>query len=69
MSVFTFINSSLSFRRYLEQAAELGLSEHPADYPLMFKELREFGKRAEQAMFAATNGVNTHKGAVFPLVL
>ena len=67
MSVFTFINSSLSFRRYLEQAAELGLSEHPADYPLMFKELREFGKRAEQAMFAATNGVNTHKGAVFSL--
>ncbi|MFC2685495.1 MAG: triphosphoribosyl-dephospho-CoA synthase CitG [Limosilactobacillus oris] len=67
MSVFTFINSSLSFRRYLEQAAELGLSEHPADYPLMFKELRELGKRAEQAMFAATNGVNTHKGAVFSL--
>lgn len=67
MSVFIFINSSLSFRRYLEQAAELGLSEHPADYPLMFKELRELGKRAEQAMFAATNGVNTHKGAVFSL--
>ncbi|EQC58188.1 hypothetical protein N219_12145 [Limosilactobacillus fermentum MTCC 8711] len=33
----------------------------------MFKELREFGKRAEQAMFTATHDVNTHKGAVFSL--
>lgn len=67
MDVFTFINSSLSLRRYLSQAATLGLHGRPADYPLMFKELREFGKRAEQAMFTATGGVNTHKGAVFSL--
>ena len=30
-------------------------------------ELREQGRDAERAMFAATNGVNTHKGALFLL--
>lgn len=67
MDAFTFINSAVSLRRYLHQAAEVGMNANTADYPLMFNELREFGKVAEQDMFAATKGVNTHKGAVFSL--
>jgi holo-ACP synthase/triphosphoribosyl-dephospho-CoA synthase len=67
MDAFTFINSSVSLHHYLHQAAALGMFTHPASYQDLFKELREFGKVAEQAMFHATNGVNTHKGAVFSL--
>ena len=33
------------------------------------KELEKLGTEAESAMFAATNGVNTHKGAVFLFLL
>ena len=32
-----------------------------------FRQLRTVGLEAEQIMFAATNGVNTHKGAIFLL--
>ena len=35
----------------------------------LFSRLRELGKRAEREMYAATGGVNTHKGAVFTLGL
>ena len=35
----------------------------------LFPLLREIGKRAEHEMYAATGGVNTHKGAVFTLGL
>ena len=35
----------------------------------LFSRLREIGKRAESEMYAATGGVNTHKGAVFTLGL
>lgn len=67
MDAFTFVNSSLSLHHYLYQAALLGIRTTSTDYPALFKELREFGKVAEQAMFKATAGVNTHKGAVFTL--
>ena len=35
----------------------------------LFSRLREIGKHAEREMYAATGGVNTHKGAVFTLGL
>ena len=35
----------------------------------LFPKLREIGKRAEREMYAATGGVNTHKGAIFTLGL
>ncbi len=34
-----------------------------------FKQLREVGKIAEQKMFEMTNGINTHKGAIFLMLL
>jgi len=42
-----------------------GLTERPA----ALRRLRSLGRRAEAAMFAATGGVNTHKGLVFSLGL
>lgn len=67
MDVYTFINSSLSLREYLEKAAELGLTFAGADLKKMFQELRLAGQEAEKTMLKATRGVNTHKGAIFSL--
>lgn len=67
MDVFTFINSSISLREYLQQAAELGMHFIDNDLQVMFNSLRHMGQQAEEKMFTATNGVNTHKGAIFSL--
>ncbi|KRL88212.1 2-(5-triphosphoribosyl)-3-dephosphocoenzyme-a synthase [Lacticaseibacillus pantheris DSM 15945 = JCM 12539 = NBRC 106106] len=66
MTVFTFIDSSLSLQPYLQLCAQLGDS-WTAELPGLFKELRSAGVKAEQAMFSATGGINTHKGAIFSL--
>lgn len=67
MDVFMFIDSALSLRQYFAQSVELGTSFDQADLTKMFAQLRQYGIEAEKAMFAATQGVNTHKGAVFSL--
>lgn len=67
MDVYTFINSSVALREYFEQASQLGESFTGNDLIEMFASLREKGIQAEKAMFAATNNVNTHKGAIFSL--
>lgn len=67
MDVFLFIDSALSLHHYFEQSVDLGMSFDQDDLTLMFKRLRTFGIEAEKTMFEATNGINTHKGAVFSL--
>ncbi|WP_125565221.1 triphosphoribosyl-dephospho-CoA synthase CitG [Companilactobacillus insicii] len=68
MDIFMFLDSSLSLQNYLRKCAWAGLNyQTDTDYRDIFREIREFGKIAEKDMFAATNGVNTHKGAVFSL--
>lgn len=67
MDVFTFVNSSLALEEYLDKAAEIGESFTGTDLTIMFNRLREKGVLAEKAMLTATQGVNTHKGAVFSL--
>lgn len=67
MDVFLFIDSALSLHHYFEQSVDLGMNFTATDLTLMFKKLRTFGIEAEKTMFKATNGVNTHKGAVFSL--
>ncbi|KRL53423.1 triphosphoribosyl-dephospho-CoA synthase [Lacticaseibacillus manihotivorans] len=66
MSVFTFIDSSLSLQPYLTICAQAG-DGWVGTLPELFASLRRAGITAEREMFAATNGVNTHKGAVFSL--
>lgn len=34
---------------------------------LIFKNLRDLGKKAEKEMYKATNGINTHKGTIFSM--
>lgn len=67
MDVFTFVDSATALRPYFEAAAELGGTYSDSDLAGLFAVLRPLGVTAEQTMFAATKGVNTHKGAVFSL--
>ena len=69
MDFYTFIDSAAAltpwFRRFFLLGAELSRCEAgPA-----FDRLRFPGMLAEADMFAATGGVNTHKGMIFSLAL
>ncbi|MFT8824816.1 MAG: triphosphoribosyl-dephospho-CoA synthase CitG [Liquorilactobacillus mali] len=67
MDVFTFIESAQSLRSYFHLAQEIGFEFAGNSLPEMFNQLRRVGVEAERKMFHATNGVNTHKGAIFSL--
>lgn len=69
MNVYLFIDSSLSLESYFRQAAKIGADFTGQDLRQMFEQLRQAGIKAEEAMFTATNSVNTHKGAIFSLGL
>lgn len=55
--------SAESLRGYFEDAARMGMEG------CGMAELRERGKQAEADMFAATGGVNTHKGLIYTMGL
>lgn len=63
MNYNTFVKSEKalkeSMRRYLEEGFEVDEDT--------FSNLRKIGLKAERDMFQATNGINTHKGAIFLL--
>ena len=67
MDFFTFADSTAALFPYFAECARIGRENRAAPAPDTFKALREAGKKAEAAMFAATRGVNTHKGAIFSL--
>ena len=67
MDLFTFIDSACALRNYFETCVRIGLAHRGKTPSACFPALRAAGLAAEQAMYAATGGVNTHKGAVFSL--
>ncbi|WEV70938.1 triphosphoribosyl-dephospho-CoA synthase CitG [Lactobacillus sp. ESL0785] len=67
MNIYTFIDSSLSLTQYLTDAVIIGRNFKQTDLRQMFFLLRQKGISAEKAMFTATEGINTHKGAIFAL--
>nr|WP_137597107.1 triphosphoribosyl-dephospho-CoA synthase CitG [Paucilactobacillus kaifaensis] len=67
MTVFTFIDSSVSLQSYFNQCVQAGLVFGNNDLTQLFETIRPLGIQAEKDMFAVTKGVNTHKGAVFSL--
>ena len=67
MDLFTFINSACALHPYFEQCVRIGRQTEHLPAKKTFEELRKEGMRAEHAMFAATRGVNTHKGAIFSM--
>lgn len=60
MDLPLFQRSAQSLRPYFRQAAALGLGQAACMAPL-----QQAGLAAEGTMFAATGGVNTHKGAIY----
>ncbi|WP_429976031.1 triphosphoribosyl-dephospho-CoA synthase CitG [Enterococcus sp. DIV0086] len=69
MDIFTFIESSISLGPYFESFVQTGLELK--EFPIIetFTLIRKIGLEAETAMFFATKGINTHKGAIFSLAI
>lgn len=67
MDIFTFLDSTAALLPYFRQAVSIGQATALLPPEETFRRLRRAGLAAERAMFAATSGVNTHKGAIFSL--
>ncbi|CAN7276184.1 triphosphoribosyl-dephospho-CoA synthase [Pseudoduganella sp. LjRoot289] len=63
MDAATFMRSLFSLRHYFADICKAGLEEAP------FARLKQLGVAAEARMMAATQGINTHRGAIFSLGL
>ena len=70
MDVTTFLASAVALKPHFVACARLGLAHgtRPVCAPLV-ADLRRIGRDAERDMFAATGGVNTHKGANYSFSL
>ncbi|WP_207940455.1 triphosphoribosyl-dephospho-CoA synthase CitG [Enterococcus sp. DIV2402] len=64
MDFFTFIDSIQSLAPFFNEYVLIGY-RHNDVLPSLFSKLRTVGIQAEKSMLAATNQVNTHKGANF----
>lgn len=69
MDFFTFMSSSAALAPYFIKCALQGAEFRGGQPRELFQRLRPLGMQAEQAMFEATQGVNTHKGLIFSLGL
>ena len=69
MDIFTFLDSTAAILPYFLRAARLGQETAALAPDETFARLRTEGLRAERAMFSATQGVNTHKGAIYSMGL
>ena len=67
MDFFTFIDSSVALIDYFHKCTEVGIEFKGDDATLLLKNIRPIGIYAEDNMFEATRGINTHKGLVFSL--
>ena len=67
MDVFTFASSIAALYPYFARCAEIGTQISTKEAPALFEALRLPGRIAEGKMLEATEGVNTHKGAIFSL--
>ena len=69
MDIFTFMRSSASLWPYFARCFSAGASSSLRPAPETFAALRPLGIQAEEEMFRATGGINTHKGAIFTIGL
>ncbi len=67
MTIFTFMDSSAALYPYFQACTRIGRSTAALKPEETFAQLRRAGRQAEADMFAATKGVNTHKGAIFSM--
>lgn len=69
MDLALFLRSAAALRPYFARMAASVLAGWENDPVQIMAQLRAEGIAAEQAMFAATGGINTHKGAIFSMGL
>ena len=69
MDFFTFIDSTAALTPWFRRFYLLGFHEADLTDDALFDKARKLGCQAEEAMFAATSGINTHKGLIFSLGL
>lgn len=69
MDPFTFLRSASALGPYFRQCTEAGIQGRKQSSEDLLPILRFIGRQAESAMYSATGGVNTHKGAIFSLGL
>ena len=65
MDFYSFLDSACALRAYFHRCALLGAQKNAWPAAQVFKVLRFCGMEGEEDMFAATGGVNVHKGAIF----
>lgn len=65
----TFLHSAAALEPWFRVLAETGEQLAGQEPAAVLPHLRPIGLKAEQDMYAATGGVNTHKGALFSLGL
>lgn len=66
MDLHTFERSAAVLEPYFARMARAGL-KNSGSVRQLFPVIRQIGVQAEEAMYQATGGVNTHKGAVFTI--
>lgn len=69
MTPALFRASAEALSPYFRRCVEIGQTSRDAAPEETFARLREAGLAAETAMYRATGGINTHKGAVFTMGL
>lgn len=67
MDIRHFIASAHSLRPYFQECVQIGQDTATHLPQETFSLLRQAGLRAEQTMYSATGGVNTHKGVIYTL--
>ena len=67
MDIFTFMSSAATLYPYFYRCAKIGAEHRDSSPKQVFSLLRFPGKAAEDGMYRATGGVNTHKGIIFSL--
>lgn len=67
MDIFLFIDSVTQLTPFFRQCAETGWTSRTFSPEESFSHLRTAGQLAEYNMFRTTNGINTHKGAIFSM--
>ncbi|HQA47653.1 MAG TPA: triphosphoribosyl-dephospho-CoA synthase CitG [Bacillota bacterium] len=67
MDFFTFMASAAALSNVFAECAVEGLQYPSLDFAGLLQKIRPIGMEAEQRMFRATGGVNTHKGLIFSL--
>ncbi len=67
MDLDTFTTSAYALEDYFRRCVLAGMETAQLAPEEVFPQLRILGIQAEKTMFAATGGVNTHKGAIFTM--